>query len=282
MGDIFGDPRVTLELEARADAVDIAGAVARGVRYTRAGRERVASGDLVVLGANAIFNPHLLLRSGMRHPALGRGLVEQLSTFALVYLDGVDNFQGSTSRCGAGYMLHQDRDRAARAAGLMLTHNTWDVSGLRAVRGKWRRILGLTVMFEDLRQDENVVSLSADDPARPVVTFRRRSEYALQALRSLPGRLSRILAPLPVEGFYVFPEPKQTDAHILGTTVMGDDPATSVLDRHLVCHAVRNLVVLGSGAFPTAAPATPTLTLSALSLWSAAAVLPMPSRAAVS
>jgi choline dehydrogenase-like flavoprotein len=50
---------------------------------------------------------------------------------------------------------------------------------------------------------------------------------------------------------------------------MGDDPATSVIDRHLIHHTVRNLVVLGSGAFPTGSPANPTLTLAALSLWAA-------------
>jgi choline dehydrogenase-like flavoprotein len=276
LAQLYRDPRVVLELEARADAVEISGGVARGVRYTRTGRERVVSADLVVLGANGIFNPHLLLRSGLRHPALGRGLVEQVSVYAVVYLDGVDNFQGSTSRCGAGYMLHGDRGRAERAAALILTHNTWDITGLRTARGKWRRILGLTMMFEDLRDDDNRVVLSSDDPSRPVVDFRRRSGYALRGLDALAGELPQLLAPLPTEGFRIFPDVKPTDAHIIGTTVMGDDPANSVLDRHLIHHEVRNLVVLGSGAFPTAAPANPTLTLSALSLWSAAAILPAP------
>ncbi len=274
LASLYRDPRVTLLLEARADAVELAGGVAHGVRYTRAGRETVASGDLVALGANGIFNPHLLLRSGLRHPALGRGLVEQVGIYVVVYLDGVDNFQGGTSRCGAGYMLHQDRGWAQRAAALIETHNTWEISGLRPVRGKWRSILGLSVVYEDLWNEENTVTLSSDDPDRPVVDFRGRSAYTLEGLRSLPGELSRVLAPLPIEGFQVSPEPKPTEAHILGTTVMGDDPATSVLDRHLLCHGVRNLVVLGSGAFPTAAPANPTLTLCALSLWSANAILP--------
>jgi choline dehydrogenase-like flavoprotein len=50
---------------------------------------------------------------------------------------------------------------------------------------------------------------------------------------------------------------------------MGDDPATSVVDRYLIHHEFRNLLVLGSSAYPTASPAYPTLTVSALSLWAA-------------
>lgn len=82
-----------------------------------------------------------------------------------------------------------------------------------------------------------------------------------------------MLAPLPVEGF-VIQGLWESGAHILGTTVMGTDPAVSVLDPDLVHHVVRNLVVLGSGAFPTAAPANPTLTLVALALRSADRILP--------
>jgi choline dehydrogenase-like flavoprotein len=51
---------------------------------------------------------------------------------------------------------------------------------------------------------------------------------------------------------------------------MGDDPADSVIDRNMVHHRVRNLLVMGSGAFPTGAPANPTLTISALALRAAA------------
>ncbi|MCB9617712.1 MAG: GMC family oxidoreductase [Sandaracinus sp.] len=47
---------------------------------------------------------------------------------------------------------------------------------------------------------------------------------------------------------------------------MGHDPESSVIDRDLVHHRVRNLFVLGAGAFPCATPANPTLTLAALSL----------------
>ena len=64
-----------------------------------------------------------------------------------------------------------------------------------------------------------------------------------------------------------------TESHVLGTVRMGNDPAASVVDRHLVHHRVRNLLVLGGSAFPTGSPANPTLTIAALSSWAAEALL---------
>ncbi len=57
---------------------------------------------------------------------------------------------------------------------------------------------------------------------------------------------------------------KDLPTHIILTK--GYDPADSVIDADLLHHRVRNLAVLGSGAFPTGSPANPTLTLCALSL----------------
>ncbi|MEJ7931946.1 GMC family oxidoreductase [Ramlibacter sp. AN1015] len=54
--------------------------------------------------------------------------------------------------------------------------------------------------------------------------------------------------------------------HHIGTTRMGSDPRTSVLDRDCKVHSVDNLYVAGSAAFPTSSQANPTLTLIALSL----------------
>jgi choline dehydrogenase-like flavoprotein len=270
---VYLDPRVELRLESRVDSVDMRGGMASGVAYTDGTGEHRAAGELIVLGANGFFNPHILLRSGLTLPAIGRGLVEQVGLYVVAYLDGVENFQGSTARCGHGYMFHRDEDRRSRAAGLVLTHNTMDISDLRQTRGKWRQIMGLSLVFEDLRQEQNRVVVSPEDPALPEVIFTGRSAYAEAALDQVDEMVADLLSPLPVDGYEIRPV-KSTEAHILGTTVMGDDPATSVVDRNLLCHGVSNLVVLGSGAFPTAAPANPTLTLSALSLRAADKLLP--------
>ncbi len=54
--------------------------------------------------------------------------------------------------------------------------------------------------------------------------------------------------------------------HHLGTTRMGTDPRTSVVDADCRVHSVRDLFIAGSAVFPTASQANPTLTLIALAL----------------
>jgi glucose dehydrogenase len=57
-----------------------------------------------------------------------------------------------------------------------------------------------------------------------------------------------------------------TAAHIMGTTVMGDNPRDSVVDRWGRAHDVPNLWIVGSSVFPTSATSNPTLTIAALTL----------------
>ena len=130
-----------------------------------------------------------------------------------------------------------------------------------------------SAVFEDIPQERNYVKPSAEDPHKPVAVFEDFSSYTYRGIQSLRGLLPKILGPLPVEKVIVQPKPNTTDAHIQGTTVMGDDPRASIVDRHLVHHRLRNLLVLGSSVFPTCAPVNPTLTICALSLLSAQQLL---------
>ena len=274
LSDLYADPRVTLLLGARATAVDIVGGTrAGGVRWVQGGREEAADADLVVLGANAIFNPHILLSSGLAHPELGRGLGEQVGTEVILHLEGVDNYGGSTWVGGHWYGLHTDDDRRHRAAALVEIGNE---PKLRDERGKWRRIAVLRVIFENLRQRANTVTVDSANPAVPVVSHPTHSDYTQRGLDGLERRMEELLRPFPVEEMFIRPKPMDSEAHIMGTTVMGNDPATSVIDRNMIHHTVRNLLVLGGGAFPTFAPANPTLTLSALALRAADSVTGAP------
>jgi choline dehydrogenase-like flavoprotein len=149
---------------------------------------------------------------------------------------------------------------------------SWNVPMLRDERGKWRQRLRLKFIYEDLPQAENHVS--ADPGGKPVVHYVRHSSYAQRGVASLESTLSRVLDALPVERYEIVrPDTLTTEGHILGTTVMGTDPADSVVDQNLIHHRVRNLLVLGGSVFPTIAPANPTLTICALSLRAADRVM---------
>ncbi len=267
VGDLFKDPRVTLILDAKVEAVDIEAGLAKGVSYTRGGKLESARGELVALGANAIMNPHILLRSGIEQAALGRGLCEQKGVFADVYLDGVDNYQGSSFHTGHGYMLHRRKSRKGLPAALIETWNAPPV--LRLEPGKWRQRYMIKVIFENIPDPRSYVRPSADDPSKPEVFYAGESEYTQRGIDALPGDLEKIFTGLPVEKIRLVKFPIGTEFHVMCSTPMGDDPKTSVVDRNLVHHQVRNLLVLGSGVFPTCPPANPTPTLAALSLWAA-------------
>ena len=60
------------------------------------------SAELVVLGASAMFNPHIMLRSGMTHALLGKRLHEQLPIDVVLDLKGVKSYNGSTILTGLG------------------------------------------------------------------------------------------------------------------------------------------------------------------------------------
>jgi choline dehydrogenase-like flavoprotein len=265
LAGIYRDPRVVLQTGARVASVDIRAGRAHGVVVERDGRPALVEGDLIALGTNAVFNAAILLRSGLPHPLLGRRLFEQLSVSATMDLDGVDNFQGSTAFTGHGYMLYDGPHRATHAACLIESSN--QPFELRWEPGRERQVLTLKFILEDLPQERNRITLDADDV--PVLHFEDYSEYAYRGIQAVASRLEALLSPLPIERLVFDPEPASTESHVLGTVVMGTDPATSIVDRLLVHHRVRNLVVLGGSAFPTSSPANPTLTLSALASWSA-------------
>jgi choline dehydrogenase-like flavoprotein len=100
MIDLFEDPRVQLMVGARVDTLDIQGGRVNGVRYHALGVDRIVHADFVALGANAMFNPVMLATSGIEHPELGLGLLEQVSIRVDVMLDGLEGFREARTSLG--------------------------------------------------------------------------------------------------------------------------------------------------------------------------------------
>ena len=261
---VYEDARVELLYGAQVRSLELASDRVRKVYFQQDGRDLAVAGEVVALGANAIFNANILLNSGDTNLFTGKGLGEQLGIQAQVYLEDLANVGGTTWVNANGYMLYDGEHRKEAAACLLESNNA---PYIRMERGKWRNLASFRMIFEDLPQDHNMVS-TTQDPFKPQVTFKGPSEYTLKGVARMKEKLPQLLSCLPVEKIE-FMDPHASEAHILGTTRMSNSAAEGVVDKQLLHHTYRNLFVLGSGSFTTFTPANPTLTLSALSLHAA-------------
>ena len=278
LAHLYEDPRVELRCGAVVQSVSLTGGIATGVEWLQedpnllAGPEAVAgrrdasaTAEVVALGANALFNPHILLRSNLDDGVVGRYLHEQVGVDALVNLDGVDAFNGSTSCTGHHYRFARGEHRRERSAVLL---ETFSRIHLRIGKGKWRQSMRITGIFEDIPDARNRVEIDDQDPTRPVTRHAKHSRHVDQAIDRFAQDLEVMLEGLPIEEV-ILEKPRDSEGHILGTARMGTDPATSVVDGDQLHHRLRNLYVLGGSSFPSSSTANPSLTIAALSLRSA-------------
>ena len=271
LAHLYQDPRVSLLLGAAVDKVETSGGIARDVVYTKDGRTDRAAADLVVLAASALFNPHILLRSGIGHRLLGKRLHEQMSVDVCLDLAGVKSYNGSSNISGNGYLFYEGEHRREYAGCLIETWNSpfsYGRSSLRLENKRWNERAYLRFMFDDLPREDNLVRVYAANPNMDETIFNGYSDYAMRGMDRIPKMVEKLGEALPIEGIESI-SIGRTTAHIQGTVVMGNDPSKSIVDRHLIHHQVRNLLVLGASSYPTASPAYPTVTVSALSLWAA-------------
>ena len=266
--NLIAHPTLEIRTECEVTHLDRSNDVVTGVRYRHGGREHSARGELVVLGANAIHSPAILLRSGVDHSLTGVGINEQAGYYAEALLDGVDNFDGGTITTALNYMLYDGDFRKESGSALVYFENRWPF-GLRTEFGRWRQLVPLVVAVEDIPRPDNRVTLDGD--GMPLVVHASVSAYAQKGIdRSFEG-LERLLAPLPIEDIR-FVETRPTESHVYGSLRMGRDRADSVVDAKQIHHDVRNLVVVGSAVFPSCPAANPSLSVAALSLRAAESI----------
>ena len=265
MADLYNNDNVELLNQCEVTSLQAENNQIKKLQYKDVqGFEHTVSANYIALGANAVFNTQILLRSNLTHPSLGHYLNEQASITVDVLLDGLDNFQGSTSLTGHGYMFYDGEHRKQRAACLIENSNLYQPS-LRTEKNRWQQAMQFKCIVEDIPQHKNKITLAAD-PTKVEVHYQGHSSYAEQGLNFMKQQgIKQLLDALPVES-YKLRGLNKTESHIMGTHRMGSDSTNSVVDDKLVHHQYRNLFMLGSGTFPSSAPANPTLTLCALSL----------------
>jgi choline dehydrogenase-like flavoprotein len=259
---LYEQPNITLKYNSQVHNLRIENNQVKSVIFRNNGRDYEVYGDLIVLGANPIFNSHILLSAGDQSYYTGRGLCEQRGTYARLFFENLDNVGGSSIITANGYMLYNGIHRKEYAACLIENNNNIFI---RNDPGKWRKMAMMKFIFEDIPNDNNRVLLS-EDPLKPKLEYKGHDPYVDRAMARLEENIKKTFSFLPIEkiemdGFF-----QKTEFHICSTTRMSSTIDNGVVDRNLMHHKYRNLFVLGSGVFPSITPANPTLTLSALSL----------------
>jgi len=259
---LFNDPDIDIVLGAEVRAFDIVGGAATRVRYVADGREHEAAGDLFVLGANAIHSPAILLRSGLDHPAIGRGMEIKVSLLAQVFLDGLEHFDGGTMHPSMNTALASGPQRREHGAMTIIVSNAWP-HGARADFRRWREAFNASVTIETETLPENRITLGRD--GRPRVIHRGAPPSAQASVEWAWSRLPEVFSALPVERI------ERQDVvlyenHLQGTLRMGADAATSAVDPDQILYDTRNIAVVGTSVMPSTGSVNPSLTGAALSL----------------
>lgn len=265
LGSILNHPQVDICTSAKVERFDVQAGRVKRAMFTQGEREFSASGDLFVLGANALHSPFILLRSDIGGHGVGRYLSEKVLVKFEVHLKGLKHFDGGTATTCFNTSLLDGEHRRTRGAVAVYFENRF-YYGLRPEFGRWREILPLSVYIEDIPQEANAVTVGSGNV--PLLAHFSFSDYAKNSIAATVGALPKLLSSLPVEDVH-YRGYWPTLGHIQGTTRMGLSSADSVVDRDLLHHTLRNLVIVGSSTFPTTGSVNISNTVAALSLRSA-------------
>lgn len=227
-----------------------------------------------VLAAGGIENPRLLLLSSLGNDNVG--------CFYMDHPKGVAGvIKSPSSKLKQYYFAAKDKwvglalTAKVRAERQLLNSHIL----LEPVRTRFlRRVISVRIrnFMEQMPRSQNRVTLSDQRDALSLPKARVRwqiDEYSQRSLRAFHAILKEELqrldlgileSPLLADN-QNFPITKDASHH-MGTTRMGTDPATSVVDENCRVHGLDNLFMAGSSVFPTGGFANPTATIAALAI----------------
>lgn len=282
----------------------ITGARVRELRVDRRGRvtgadwidqqggEHFTAAQMVLLAANGIGTPRLLLQStSATFPdglANSSGLVgRRLMLHPLASVVGLFDEELESWRGQAGALIQSTQFYRSNPTRGFIRGARWSLSpgggALKAALARGRiwgsghhaymrerlgRSVSWTLLAEDLPDPVNQVTLSTDvrdasGVPGAVITY----HLSDNSRRLLAWHAERAAESLVAAGAYrteYVPQP--ANGHFLGTACMGDDPRDSVVDRWGICHDVPNLGIIDGSVFVTAGGVNPTPTICALAL----------------
>ena len=274
------------------------------------GVERSMDAGHIVVAGGAIETPRLLLLSGLENPLIGRNLMVHYQTIVVGSMpQRLHSHRGrSVTHVHDDAIVGDELSRAAaREAGLpyirggLVEHggaalpineaknSPWGKNHAAAMRHSALRdrLFAFIMQGEDLPYLTNTIDLDPkirDVRGVPVarMTYAPGRHELVTAAHYGP-RHEAILKDMGADWTVCSSSPGGQQAgdapaevpqsrHVMGTTRMGQDPSTSVVDPYSRVHGLENVVIADSSVFVTAAGYGPTLTLVALAARAAAAM----------
>ncbi len=266
--------------------------------YDADGNEQGQRTKAVVLAANGAESPRLLLLSASeRHPDglgnssgfVGRNLMFNSHAFAgasfehpLNEYKGVqatrvvqDFYETDPSRGFYGGGGIDARGMLATTpllyamAGLPPGAKNWGVEFKETMAHEFPRSMGLAVSGTSLPLDSNNITLDPNNTDRwgrqsLRVTYRDHPDD-LATMEFMRDRAMELMdAAGAKQSWSADIEASQGGVHLLGTCRMGDDPATSVVDKYHRSHDVPNLFICDGSSLVSSTRGQPTMTIMAL------------------
>ena len=294
--------RVDLRTEsmAREIEVDATGRASAVVYIDAEGREHRVRGKAIVVAGNAVETPRLLLLStSSRFPdglanssgVVGRHFMEHLAVYAFGrFEERVDPWRGTPSGGIIQDTYATDpRNSFARGWTTLVTANShWPYSVAERISGwgtehksrmeeLFGRYVCVATIGEQLPDARNRVVLDPIEkdlyglPAPCLVSEPRANDLAM--IDAMSTGLRELLDASGAIEIWGTEYNAGMSSHYLGTCRMGNDPATSVVDRCGRTHDVPNLFIADSSVFVTAGAVNPALTVSALALRTSEAIV---------
>lgn len=274
--------------------------LATGVTYIdrATGKEHFQAARIVLIGANGIGTPRILLNShSSRFPTglanssdmVGRNLMMHPHGMVMgLFDDFFDSWQGPTGQRAYSQQFTETQPGVGFVRGakwqLMGTGGPlnqigtwpwgkpagWGEEFHKTVHKRFGHSGMWSIIGEDLPNPENRVIIDptlkdADGIPAPKIIYRcDENSKKLIAWHEEHAAIS-----FKEAGAYEVikaPEARETGWHIMGTARMGLNPETSVVDGWNRSHDVPNLYILDGSVFPTSGPVNPTGTVAALAL----------------
>lgn len=264
----------------------------------------VLEADVVVLACNGIGTPRLLLTSGgagrpegiaNSSGLVGRNLMlHPIAAATGVFEESVDSWAGNTAFTLLTQEFYEtDRSRGfvrgyemqlSRGQGPLITalggfalDVPWGAGHHERFDALFGHVASLAITCEDLPNPENRIEIDSTQTdrhgvpaARMIYRVDENSRAMIRHGLASARRIFETAGAVEVLETGLLP---QAGFHLMGTTRMGSDPATSVVDRECRTHDVPNLLVIDGSVFATSAAVNPTPTIQAIALWAAERLL---------